>query len=185
MDLTTDLGPLVSAAQKRAVDRYILLGLEEGATLRCGGNAEEPELADGHFVRPTIFTGVRNDMRIAQEEIFGPVLCVIRYETVSDAINIANDTAYGLAASVWSRDLQVARSIRAGTVWINDHHLINAKAPFGGYKDSGIGRELGPQALEPYTEVKHIHTDMTQERTRRIWVDVVAPRLDESFASME
>jgi aldehyde dehydrogenase (NAD+) len=189
MDLTTDLGPLVSAAQKRAVDRYILLGLEEGATLRCGGNAEDPELADGHFVRPTIFTGVRNDMRIAQEEIFGPVLCVIRYETVSDAINIANDTAYGLAASVWSRDLQeaqeVARAIRAGTVWINDHHLINAKAPFGGYKDSGIGRELGPQALEPYTEVKHIHTDMTQERTRRIWVDVVAPRLDESFASME
>jgi aldehyde dehydrogenase (NAD+) len=188
MDLTTDLGPLVSAAQKRAVDQYILLGLEEGATLRCGGNAEEPELANGHFVRPTIFTDVNNQMRIAQEEIFGPVLCVIRYHTVGEAITIANDTRYGLAASVWSRDLneaqEVARAIRAGTVWINDHHLINAKAPFGGYKDSGIGRELGPQALEAYTEVKHIHTDLTQERTRRIWVDVVAPQLDASFAEM-
>lgn len=128
-------------------------------------------------------------MRIAQEEIFGPVLAVLRYETIGEAITIANDTRYGLAASVWSRDLQeaseLAQALRAGTVWINDHHLINAKAPFGGYKDSGIGRELGPQALEPYTEVKHIHTDLTQERSRRIWVDVVAPQLDESFAAID
>lgn len=190
MDLTSDLGPLVSATQKRAVQRYIELGIAEGATLRCGGvDVDDPALANGHYVRPTIFTDVRNDMRIAQEEIFGPVLCVIRYQTISDAINIANDTQYGLAASVWSRDLneaqEVAQSIRAGTVWINDHHLINAKAPFGGYKNSGVGRELGPQALEAYSEVKHIHTDMTQERKRRIWVDIVAPQLDESFAEMQ
>ncbi|MCA0353162.1 MAG: aldehyde dehydrogenase family protein [Chloroflexi bacterium] len=184
LELTTDLGPLVSAAQKRAVEAYIELGIQEGATLRCGGvGIDDPNLANGHFVRPTIFTDVHNQMRIAQEEIFGPVLSVIRYHTVGEAITIANDTNYGLAASVWSRDLQdaqeVARAIRAGTVWINDHHLINAKAPFGGYKDSGIGRELGPNALDAYSEIKHIHTDLTQERTRRIWVDIVTPRLDD------
>lgn len=189
MDLTVDLGPLVSAAQKRAVERYIQIGIDEGATLRCGGiGVDDPELANGHFVRPTIFTDVRNDMTIAREEIFGPVLAVIRYATVGEAITLANDTNYGLAASVWSRDLneaqEVARAIRAGTVWINDHHLINAKAPFGGYKDSGIGRELGPHALDAYSEIKHIHTDLTQERTRRIWVDIVAPQLDASFAQL-
>ena len=186
-ELTTDIGPLVSAAQKRAVQDYIRLGLDEGATLRCGGlEVDDPELAQGFFVRPTIFTNVSNRMRIAQEEIFGPVLCVIRYKDVSEAIQIANDTIYGLAASVWSRNLieaqDVAQRIRAGTVWINDHHLINAKAPFGGYKASGIGRELGPQALEAYTEVKHIHTDLTQKRHDRIWVDIVVPQLDESYA---
>ncbi len=187
-DLTTDIGPLVSAAQKRTVEEYIKLGLAEGATLRCGGigGIDDPELANGHFVRPTVFTDVKNSMRIAQEEIFGPVLCVIKYEHISEAINIANDTSYGLAASVWSRDLieaqEIARRIRAGTVWINDHHLINARAPFGGYKDSGIGRELGPNALDAYTEVKHIHTDLSQKREGRIWVDIVAPQLDESFA---
>lgn len=186
-DLMSDIGPLVSAAQKRTVESYIQAGIDEGATLACGGiGVDDPELANGHFVRPTIFTNVRNDMKIAREEIFGPVLSVIRYSTIGEAITIANDTNYGLAASVWSRDLQeaqsVARNIRAGTVWINDHHLINAKAPFGGYKDSGIGRELGPNALDAYTEIKHIHTDLSQERTRRIWVDIVAPQLDGDYA---
>lgn len=189
LDLTSDLGPLISETQRRSVENYIRIGLEEGATLRCGGTRpDDPALANGFYLLPTIFTDVSNDMRIAREEIFGPVLCVLRYSTVGEAIRIANDTPYGLAASVWSADLQeaheVAQMIRAGTVWINDHHLINARAPFGGYKASGIGRELGPQALEPYSEVKHIHIDLTQDRARRIWVDIVAPQLDDSFREM-
>jgi acyl-CoA reductase-like NAD-dependent aldehyde dehydrogenase len=180
-DGETDLGPLISAAQLRKVEEYIRIGLEEGATpTLLGERPTAPELANGHFITPTIFTDVRNDMRIAQEEIFGPVLSVIKYENLSDAIRMANDTIYGLAAGVWSgnvdRAMDVAKQLRAGTVWINDFHLLSAEAPFGGYKQSGTGRELGTWGLLEYTEVKHIHTAMTCSRKDRFWYDILVPQ---------
>jgi acyl-CoA reductase-like NAD-dependent aldehyde dehydrogenase len=180
-DGATDLGPLISDAQLAKVEDFIRIGLEEGATpALLGRRPNDPTLAKGHFITPTIFTGVRNDMRIAQEEIFGPVLSVIRYDRLEDAIRMANDTIYGLAAGVWSADVEravkVACQLRAGTVWINDYHMINAEAPFGGYKQSGIGRELGTWGLHEYTEIKHIHADLTRTREARFWYDILVPR---------
>jgi aldehyde dehydrogenase (NAD+) len=179
-DGNTDLGPLISAAQLRRVEEYIRIGLAEGATpALLGYRPADPELANGHFITPTVFTDVRNDMRIAQEEIFGPVLSVIKYDRLEDAIRLANDTIYGLAAGVWSgnvdRAVDVAKQIRAGIVWINDYHLISAEGPFGGYKQSGIGRELGIWGLHEYTEVKHIHAAMTCARKDRFWFDILVP----------
>jgi aldehyde dehydrogenase (NAD+) len=182
-DGLTDLGPLISAGQLERVESYIRIGLDEGATpALLGCRPDAPELAHGHFITPTIFTDVRNDMRIAQEEIFGPVLAVIRYDRLEDAIAMANDTIYGLAAGVWSRDVdravKVAYELRAGTVWINDYHLINAEAPFGGYKQSGVGRELGMWGLLEYTQIKHIHADLAHTREARFWYDILAPRIE-------
>jgi len=183
-DGATDLGPLISAGQLKSVENYIQIGLDEGATpALLGHRPTDPELANGHYLTPTIFTDVRNDMRIAQEEIFGPVLAVIKYDSLEDAIKQANDTIYGLAAGVWSANLEravgVANKLRAGTVWINDYHLINAEAPFGGYKQSGIGRELGTWGLHEYTEIKHIHADLSRTRQARFWYDILVPTLEE------
>lgn len=180
LDLATDVGPLVSEKQCRAVEEYIAIGKREGAELVLGGRRAMVEgFEHGPFIEPTIFTNVRNDMRIAQEEIFGPVLAVIRYRDVGEAIRLANETIYGLAAAIWSRDLQaaieVARRVRAGTVWINDHHILLPHAPFGGYKQSGTGREHGVYGLHTYTEVKHIHVDLKQKRAGRVWWDVLLP----------
>jgi len=180
-DGDTDLGPLISASQLKVVEAYIQLGIEEGATpVLLGARPTDPALAQGHFISPTIFTNVDNRMRIAQEEIFGPVLCVIKYDSLDEAIRQANDTIYGLAAGVWSTDIEramsVANRLRAGTVWINDFHLINAEAPFGGYKQSGIGRELGTWGLHAYTEIKHIHVDLTRTRAAKFWFDIVTPQ---------
>ena len=153
------LGPLVSEAQRERVRNYIKKGVEEGATLVTGG-AEPPEgLERGYFVRPTVFADVRNDMTIAREEIFGPVLSIIPYEDEDDAVRIANDTIYGLAGGVWSADAErakrVARRLRTGQVDINGGSF-NPFAPFGGYKQSGNGRELGRYGLEEYLEVKSL-----------------------------
>ena len=183
-DGTTDLGPLISASQLRTVEGYIQAGLDAGATpVLLGQRPTEPELAHGHFITPTIFTNVRNDMRIAQEEIFGPVLSVIKYDSLEEAIRLANETIYGLAASVWSADIdravKVACQIRAGTVWINDHHIISAEAPFGGYKQSGLGRELGEWGMKAYSEVKHIHVDLSRVRKNRFWYDILPPQIDD------
>ncbi len=157
LDPSTMVGPLVSRTQLERVSRYLEVGPAEGAEVALGGKAVEGK---GYFVEPTIFTGVKPDMRIAQEEIFGPVLSVIPFDDIDDAIRIANDTAYGLAAAVWTKDLKVAhrvaRGIRAGTVWVNSYGATDAGVSFGGYKQSGFGRELGKHSIDMYTQVKSV-----------------------------
>jgi acyl-CoA reductase-like NAD-dependent aldehyde dehydrogenase len=152
------LGPLSSRAQVERVTGYIQKGIDEGAKLVTGG-PERPEGVDenGYFVRPTVFSGVRNDMTIAQEEIFGPVLSIIPYESEEDAVRIANDTPYGLSGGVWAGDAErakkVARRIRTGQIEVNGG-AFNPNAPFGGYKQSGYGREYGQHGFEEFLEIK-------------------------------
>jgi len=156
-DDNTRLGPLVSAAQRERVRGFIRKGIEEGAKLVTGGPEPPDGLEKGYFVRPTVFSEVRNDMTIAREEIFGPVLAIMPYDDEEDAIRIANDTPYGLAAAVWSGDPErakrVARLIRSGQVEVNGGKF-NPLAPFGGFKQSGHGREYGPFGIEEFLEVK-------------------------------
>jgi aldehyde dehydrogenase (NAD+) len=174
MDYETDMGPLVSAAQLETVESYVRIGKEEGAKLVLGGNRITGDGLDaGYYYEPTIFTEVDNSTAIAQEEIFGPVLSVIKFKNDADAIRIANDSIYGLAAGVWSTDpdrcLSTAKKLRAGTVWINDYHLLNCIAPFGGYKQSGVGRELSSYGLDEYTEVKHVHWDLGTAKHQKMF----------------
>jgi acyl-CoA reductase-like NAD-dependent aldehyde dehydrogenase len=181
MNPATDIGPLVSRKQQELVLGYVKKGKAEGATLAVGGNPPTlPECANGFFVEPTIFDHVDNSSTIAREEIFGPVLSVIRYKNVQDAIRMANDSIYGLGGGVWSKDaeraMDVARQLRAGTVWINEWHLLNERAPFGGYKQSGIGREFGIDGLKEYTEMKHVHIDEVGVREKKTWYDTIVPR---------
>ena len=179
-DMKTDMGPLISENQRRRVLRHIANGVGEGAQIETGG-AIPGDPADGFFVEPTIFSHVDNRMSIAQEEIFGPVLSVIRYETIDDAIVQANDTVYGLGGGIWSRDrekaMDAARRLRAGTVWINEWLLLSEKAPFGGFKQSGIGREFGIEGLYEYTEAKHLHIDESGVREKKTWYDTVVPKM--------
>ena len=153
------MGPLISSAQRKKVLDYIEKGKAEGARLLLGGGTPS-HLDKGFYVEPTVFVDVTNDMTIAQEEIFGPVLCVIAYDTESDAIQIANESIFGLSGGVWSGDeeraIKVARQIRAGTVNVNGGNFYAADAPFGGYKQSGIGREMGLEGFEEYLETKTI-----------------------------
>ncbi|UDY24338.1 aldehyde dehydrogenase [Nocardioides sp. Kera G14] len=159
-DEATEIGPMVARRQQERVEGYIRIGQEEGATLLTGGTGMPSGVDAGWFIRPTVFANVDNRMRIAQEEIFGPVLSVIPYETVEDAVRLANDSDYGLAGTVWTSDdaagLDVARQIRTGTFGINTYTMDFA-APFGGYKASGAGREFGPEGLAQYTELKSIY----------------------------
>ena len=152
------VGPLVSAAQRERVERYIAAGVDEGATLACGGK-RPPHLPRGFYVEPTLFTGAHNDMTIAREEIFGPVITAIPFRDEAEAIAIANDSDYGLYGYVWTGDtargLRVAGALRTGTVQINGSP-VNPDAPFGGYKLSGIGRDGGRFALNAYSELKYI-----------------------------
>jgi acyl-CoA reductase-like NAD-dependent aldehyde dehydrogenase len=165
MDKTTRMGPVVSAQQLESVLGYVEAGRRDGATLAAGGERARVGNGRGYFVQPTVFTGVTNAMRIAREEIFGPVLSVIPFKDVDDAVAQGNETFYGLAAAVWTRDvgkaLRVARALRAGTVWVNAYNLFAAALPFGGFKESGFGRELGQAGLDLYTEVKSGWVDLS------------------------
>ena len=158
LDSNTQIGPLVNAAQRRRVERYIEQGLADGGTVTTGGK-RPPHLPHGYFIEPTIFAGLDNDSAVAREEIFGPVLTVITYDDVDDAIRIANDSEYGLAGTVWSPDrdhaIAVAARIQSGTVGIN-HYLPDINAPYGGMKNSGLGRELGPEGLQGFQNIKSI-----------------------------
>jgi betaine-aldehyde dehydrogenase len=161
----TETGPLISAEHLAKVEGYVRIGREEGARLVAGGvRPTEPELAAGFFFRPTVFADCRREMRIVQEEIFGPVLTIERFSTEDEAVAIGNDTIYGLAGAVWTGDpgrgQRVAGRLRHGTIWINDYHPYLPQAEWGGFKQSGIGRELGPTGLDEYREAKHIYQNI-------------------------
>ncbi|PVX72781.1 aldehyde dehydrogenase (NAD+) [Paraburkholderia unamae] len=161
MDAGTQVGPITTPPQYEKVLHYIGIAQAEGAGLALGGKAaSRDECANGWFVEPTIFTGVRNDMRIAQEEVFGPVLSVIRFDTEDEAVAIANDVRFGLGAGVWTSDIgrafRMAERIESGTVWVNTYRAVSYMSPFGGYKDSGLGRENGIDAINEYLQTKSV-----------------------------
>ena len=160
-------GPLADARQLEKVMQYVKIGQQDGATLRYGGERFYPDGSNGkgYYFQPTIFTNATNEMRIAQEEIFGPVLTVIPFDTEAEAIRIANDTNFGLASGVHTRDIKkamrVASAMQAGTCWINCYNIFDASVPFGGYKSSGFGRENGKEVMEDYTHTKAIWIDLS------------------------
>ena len=158
----TELGPMISAGQRETSLEYLEIGQKEGARLVTGG--EIPQVAGGEggfYLRPAVMADVRNDTRVAREEIFGPVACLIPFDTEEEAIRLANETEYGLSGSIWTRDLgraiRVAKAVRTGVISVNSSHSVHTEAPFGGYKRSGIGREMGMHAVNLYTEVKNVY----------------------------
>ncbi len=164
MDPRTRFGALSSKKQMETVLRYIESGREQGATVVAGGARTDIGTGKGYFVQPTVFADVRPDMTIAREEIFGPVLASIEFADIDEAIARANDSQYGLAAGIWTRDIKkahyIARKLQAGTVWINTYNVYDTAAPFGGYKHSGFGREMSAHALEHYTQIKSVWVDL-------------------------
>jgi aldehyde dehydrogenase (NAD+) len=176
-DFDSQVGPVISKQQYDSILARIQRALGEGATLACGGGRARGAGERGYFIEPTVLTDVPPDSSAATEEIFGPVLAVQRWKDLHEVIERANHSIYGLAGGVWSRDtrgaIEIAKRLRTGTVWINDWHLLSAQAPFGGYKQSGIGREHGIYGLKEYTEVKHILVDQNVPRRDRYLWDVL------------
>lgn len=163
----TQMGSQINEGQLKKILSYIDIAKSEGATIACGGErCTEGELAKGAFMKPTLITNVTNDMRVAQEEIFGPVACVIKFKTEDEVIVMANDSKYGLGGAVWTRDInraiRVSRAIETGRMWVNTYNAIPAGAPFGGYKQSGIGRETHKVILEHYTQMKNIMINLSE-----------------------
>ena len=161
-DTDTEMGPVISEDHRDKIEKYIAIAIEDGAKLECGGKRpDDPELQKGFFYMPTLFSECTNDMRIVQEEVFGPVITVEKFDTEEEAVRRANDTVYGLSAGFFTRDpdriARVSKALRFGTVWVNDFNVYFTQAPWGGYKQSGMGRELGSAGLEEYTEIKHIY----------------------------
>lgn len=168
MDPTTEMGPIACLPQLQKIETYVRTAAAEGATLAFGGRRPEAAgLSDGYFFEPTVLTGAHNDMRAVREEIFGPVLSVLQFDTEEEAIVLANDTNFGLAAGIWTENIRrahrVAHRIKAGSVWINDYRTVAYNVPFGGFKDSGIGRENGIDAVREYLEPKAIWVNMSTQ----------------------
>jgi len=168
MDPTTGMGPCATREQLEKVSSYVDRGRADGAQVVCGGQRPaDDSLTAGYFYRPTVLTGVANHMEIARDEIFGPVLTVIPFDSEDEATEIANDTRFGLGAGVWTSDIKrahrMAHAIRAGNVWVNCYRMLTYNIPFGGYKMSGLGRENGIDAVREYTETKAVWIDLSTE----------------------